>query len=323
MKREKGCPLCGNVENSLIYEKKQEGLSWIQCKECSLVYKTAGKDSLSTDTGYYREGQMRETVPYRYGDSSSVTPEIAFEEKNEIQWGRFLKVKEYINKDSSVMEIGCGAGGFLHIVKPFVQGCVGVELDKELVEFSRSKLSLDVRDTLLSEIDFSGKKFDLICMFHVLEHFDDPKSFLHQVKEHLKPGGRLVIEVPNFNDTLLQVFGLKKYQEIYFTVHHELYFSQKSLSKLLEDCGFQCTFSPFNEYGIANHLNWVQNDRPVPGSSRQSGRCFQVSSYNKNEKNSEFVGELNQWLRQINDDYKELLASYGFFDTLFCIAQKS
>lgn len=322
MKKNKGCPVCQSSDGTTVHEKKKENVSWIHCTKCGMVYKSSKKAAVDTDAAYYRAGQMRGTVPYRYGDAASVTPEIAYEEKQELQWERYLKLRKHIHTKTSVLEIGCGSGGFLHILKPMASQCVGIELDKEQVDFCKSRLKLDVRDTLLQETKFNGKKFDLICMFHVLEHFRDPKSFLKEVKKHLHSEGRLAIEVPCFNEALLQVFNLKKYRELYFTIHHELFFTLESLGRLLSDCGFRVDFSPFNEYGIANHLNWVQNDSPVLGASRQSGRCLQIPKNGKPKSHSDFIDDLNLLVRQVNEEYKELLASHGMFDTIFCVAEK-
>lgn len=322
MNHKKSCPICHCKPGPVVF-KKREGILWIRCEVCGLVYKVPEKGGIKADADYYRTGQMRETVLCRYGDPGSVTPEAAFEEKYELQWERFLKVKDCVNQNSSILEIGCGAGGFLHIVAPRVGSCSGVELDKEMVDFCRTRLRLNIHDQLLHEIDFGKKKFDLVCMFHVLEHLQDPKHFLSQVKGLLKPGGRMAIEVPCFNDALIQVFDLKKFPELYYVLHHELYFTQESMAKLLDDCGLQSQFFPFNEYGLANHLNWLQNDSPAKGASRQSGRCYQVASFKETPENAEFVRNLNLWLQRINGEYKDLLASHGFFDTIFCIAQKS
>jgi len=320
MTRRKHCPLCQGTEGTLIHKKEEA--SWILCGRCELIYKVVEENGVMADSGYYREGRMRKTVPYRYGDASSVTPEIAFEEKYELQWERFLKVRKYVTKDSSVMEIGCGAGGFLYLMRPMARDCVGVELDRELVDFCRSRLQADVRDQLLGDIDFGDQKFDVICMFHVLEHFRDPKGFLQEVQGHLKPRGILAIEVPCFDEALLQAFDLKGYAGMYFTMHHELYFTQKSLRRLLNDCGLTPRFSPFNEYGLANHLNWLQHDSPVPGASRQSERLFQATCPEEQKSHLKFVSQFNHWFRRVNDEYKGLLAAHGLFDTVFCIAGK-
>ncbi|MBI5186444.1 MAG: class I SAM-dependent methyltransferase [Nitrospinae bacterium] len=322
MSQAKPCPICHNPPGPVVFKKESEGALWVRCEGCGLVYKVHERPEPGDSADYYRDGKMRETVPYRYGDSSSATPEAAFEEKYELQWERFLKAKGCLDKASSVLEIGCGSGGFLYIAAPNVERCVGVELDEELAAFCRTRLKLDVRDKPLNEIDFGGKEFDLICMFHVLEHFYDPGSFLVEAIKLLKPGGRLAIEVPCFDDALVQAFDLKKFQELYFVPHHELYFTQNSLSRLLGDSGLQFQFSSFNEYGLANHLNWLQNDSPVKGASRQSGRGYQVTSFKKTPRNVEFVNSLNPWLRRINGEYKDILASRGFFDTIFCMAQK-
>lgn len=321
MSQGKPCPICHNPPGPVVFKKESEGSLWVRCEGCGLVYKVHEKPETGDGADYYRDGKMRETVPYRYGDISSITPDAAFEEKYELQWERFLKVKDYLDKGSSVLEIGCGSGGFLYIAAPNVERCVGVELDEELVAFCRTRLKLDVRDKPLSEVGFGGKEFDLICMFHVLEHLDDPGSFLTEAMDRLKPGGKIAIEVPCFNDALLQVFDLKKYTELYFVTHHELHFTKESLSLLLHGRGLQASFFPFNEYGLANHLNWLQNDSPVKGSSRQSGRGYQAAAFKKTPHNIEFVNSLNPWLRRINGEYKALLASHGFFDTIFCIAQ--
>ena len=125
----------------------------------------------------------------------------------------------------------------------------------------------------------SGQRFDVVCLFHVLEHVIEPEPFLERCTALVAPGGRLVIEVPSLDDPLLSLYGLAAYQDFFYQPQHPYYYSAMSLGRLLETLG--CTveyLSAHQRYGLENHLNWLQTGRP--GGNQTYRRVFASADAN-------------------------------------------
>jgi SAM-dependent methyltransferase len=99
------------------------------------------------------------------------------------------------------------------------------------------QFATDVRLAKASEPLFDDKQFDVVTMFNVFEHIPDPKETLAEVHRILKDGGRLVLEVPNFQSL---AFRIVKRNWIGLDVPRHLYhYSPRSLIALTEAQGFQ------------------------------------------------------------------------------------
>lgn len=97
-----------------------------------------------------------------------------------------------------VLDIGCGQGYVLSALRARGWAVTGTELSEESARHAREALRLDVRVGDIQNLDLPGEAFDLIVMWHVLEHVPAPVAQLHIVSGLLKPGGLLLVAVPNF-----------------------------------------------------------------------------------------------------------------------------
>lgn len=102
-----------------------------------------------------------------------------------------------IGPDDSVLEVGCGDGQFLEHLKNKNIACAGLELNEKAIEAGRNK-GLNVHaDTIQDFARTHKSSFDVVCYFQVLEHITDVHSFLQASVDVLKPGGKLIVCVPN------------------------------------------------------------------------------------------------------------------------------
>jgi len=124
----------------------------------------------------------------------------------------FSKIKEkYIRnyfkgeKNLSILDIGCGRGGFLMGLDSDIFEKNGIEINPEGVEICRRK-KIDVYDKPIESIDFGEKKFDIITLWHAMEHLENPMALFKKVREIMKNDGIFVFQVPN-NKSLGFRFG--------------------------------------------------------------------------------------------------------------------
>lgn len=165
-----------------------------------------------------------------YGGSASATEDFF---NNQVSHGRAIYdyVLKYAgqNKISKVLEIGYGAGGILYPFKEAGLEVTGIDLGSEYLKFGRG-MGLNLINGSSSELLSQGKKYDLIILSHVLEHFLDLKSELSAIYNLLNPNAFLYVEVPgikwirkSYNSDLL----------LYLQNAHIRHFTLGTLSQVL------------------------------------------------------------------------------------------
>jgi len=109
---------------------------------------------------------------------------------------RFSRLVEYLTSDTICLDAGSSSGEFVYLLNSKGFDAQGVEANLPYADYSEAELSLSITKSPFSEFK-TEKKFDIITMFHVLEHLENPIRDLSHLREFLKPGGKLIIEVPN------------------------------------------------------------------------------------------------------------------------------
>ena len=144
----------------------------------------------------------------------------------------WLSTRVPLNKDSSVLDIGCGTGNFLRFIKKKYRcRCHGVDFDPIF------ELADNEPDIVLTIADFetldSTEYYNLIVMFHLIEHLNDPVSALRKAYNLLAPGGYLCIETPASDSLSFSLF--RKYWFPLLPPYHRQVFSRKSLLMVIAD----------------------------------------------------------------------------------------
>lgn len=128
--------------------------------------------------------------------------------------------------------LDCGAGGgeFTYLMASRGYRMTGIEPNDGYREFARREYAVDLRAGTLDDVDFAPGEFDLITMFHVLEHVPDPAAALRRLGGWLRPGGHLYIEVPNALTAVSSPSNLYHRAHLY-------YFAAAPLASLAERAG--------------------------------------------------------------------------------------
>jgi SAM-dependent methyltransferase len=129
-----------------------------------------------------------------------------------------------------LLDIGCGDGAFLMEARRAGWDVMGTELNPAMAR----ELGLDVYEDIALVVDKG--KFDCVTMWHTLEHMRDIPAMLGQTSELLKPGGKLIVAVPDCGGLQARIFGPKW---LHLDVPRHLYhFNNASLEYCLTSAGF-------------------------------------------------------------------------------------
>ncbi len=153
-----------------------------------------------------------------------------FEKMYQFVKGIALKNKlKLINTQSSkgrILDIGAGVGDFLQVAKNDGWETIGIEPSAKAKTIAKSKGVSFVED--LSKLE--NNSFDIITMWHVLEHVPDLENQIKELKRLLKPNGTVIIAVPNFKSHDALHYG--KYWAAYDVPIHLWHFSKTAIKKL-------------------------------------------------------------------------------------------
>jgi len=162
------------------------------------------------------------------------------------------------------LDFGCGTGGFLLKAQNLAAITHGVELETHLNSHYKNR-SLTVFQNL-SDIPNDiqgGREYDIITMFHVLEHIPDPKSILIELSEILADGGQIIVEVPNADDALLTLYQCEPFSNFTYWSCHLFLFTVKTLKMLFSQVNLKVNYTKqIQRYPLANHLYWLANGKP-------------------------------------------------------------
>src|SRR3989338_3100402 len=212
---------------------------------------------------------------------------------------RMKYLAPYLDGNSSLLEVGCSSGFMLLPLAEAGHACAGIEPSGVFSEFVKSR-GLAVYDSLDQLQDsVPNAQFDIILHFFVLDHIADPVAFLKAQLALLKPGGKIIFEIPNAADPLYSVYDIPAFERFYWSVAHPWYFSEPSMHYLLKQLGCPYEILRDQRYDLSNHMVWARDGRPG-GMGR-------------------FTKALGS---ELEDSYKQALIRIGKCDTLVGIISK-
>jgi 2-polyprenyl-3-methyl-5-hydroxy-6-metoxy-1,4-benzoquinol methylase len=133
-------------------------------------------------------------------------------------------------KQGSLLDVGCGTGAFVHYMKQLHWEVTGVEPDDTARENAKTLYQVDALP-IEKLFDLPEAQYDAITMWHVLEHVHTLHAYLEQLRKLLKPGGKLIIAVPNYTSLDAEYYG--EYWAAYDVPRHLYHFSPESMGVLL------------------------------------------------------------------------------------------
>lgn len=224
------CPLCRSDNTKKMFCLDNEGLSVMQCEDCNVAWTNPLPD----------KGEISNFYPEEYHGKEGRQRFILLLELL-VKLSRRKRALDVSKANGGIpgkiLDIGCGRGWMLNILKDWGWEVYGTELSTESATFARERLKLNIYTKEVQECSFQEGQFDVVTIWHVFEHLYDPLLTLKESNRILSDNGKLVIEVPNFGGLQARLFGSKWFH--LDPPRHLFHFNDKTLKRYLEDAGFR------------------------------------------------------------------------------------
>lgn len=238
------CYLCEEVNGRPAVFFKVDGARFYRCSHCGLVWLEVGRRPLN-QAGYYSE----QYYPEHYAGRKNVRDLFQY---------RFRLVRDFFKRGGKLLEIGAASGDFLQLLQDTGYEVYGVELSKRAAEQADRLYGLKLFQGTLEDAAFPPDFFDCVVLYHVLEHVPDPAGTLREIYRILKPGGRVLIEVPNVQSVDAR-FSKALLASILDYPNHLYAFTPALLKKMTEEAGFKTLiFERSFPFVVAQHLKKIR-----------------------------------------------------------------
>lgn len=146
-----------------------------------------------------------------------------------------LNLINEVSKGKKILDYGCGVGDYLEFMQKNGYDVLGMEPNEAARKIAQTKIGQS--KVISTELKNINEKFDVITLWHVLEHIPNLNEIIGELKNHLRDNGVLIIAVPNHQSYDAKYYG--KYWAAYDVPRHLWHFSDKSMSNLLSHFGMK------------------------------------------------------------------------------------
>jgi 2-polyprenyl-3-methyl-5-hydroxy-6-metoxy-1,4-benzoquinol methylase len=247
------CPVCGSEEFRLLFEPDVA-----RCGRCDVLFRNPRP--------------TQEEIRRSYDFGSNYAEWQKDDSMRSLMWRRRLNLLLRYSKTGQWLDVGAGDGYFLDFVKKAGFATYGTELSSTGAEYA-SQRGHRLLLGQLKEIDFGDLKFDVITLWHVLEHLPNPGEALSIIHRLLKPGGILGLAVPNEENHLFRNrIGLLKSPNplgpiVWGKEIHLTHFQPGTLRQSLRDHGFEV-----RQFGV-DDIYWDRSARNMAKLAAQKTLC--------------------------------------------------
>jgi 2-polyprenyl-3-methyl-5-hydroxy-6-metoxy-1,4-benzoquinol methylase len=249
------CAVCGSDEVTPLavgedfeYHTSPDSFLAVQCNHCGLVYLNPRPTEL--DRIYPPDYHAFDFSADRYG--------FVYQVRRRLEAKRLLHICKGLSPDARILDVGCGDGFHLKLLKDFGNSSwqiEGIDMSDRAAEMGQRQ-GLTIHRGTVQDIDLPKGQYDLAIMMATIEHVDDPKAVLIAVRDLLKPGGRVVIVTDNTDTLDFKLFKGRHWGGYHFPRHWNL-FNPQTMRRLAQTTGLEVS-----EIGtIVSPVNWVYSLR--------------------------------------------------------------
>lgn len=278
------CPLCKDtlphhIRRVSDFDTSTEDFSLMVCEKCGLA-RTDPMPSEDELDRYY-SGEYYGTKSKKFNPAMEWLTVIA--NKNRAKYlHSLLKKNNPENNSYRILDIGCGRGNLLKELSNLGCECHGVEREGFRQEKSNTASGIYLHNGKLDEQNFPDGYFDLVIIWHVLEHLDNPFVTLDHIHRLLSDGALMVISVPNYSSIQSKLFG---HYWFHLDIPRHLYhFNPGVLKKMLlnRDFSIMSSTTCSLEQGIFGFIQSTFNALDFTGKQNRFYQSLKAGNYRSN-----------------------------------------
>jgi 2-polyprenyl-3-methyl-5-hydroxy-6-metoxy-1,4-benzoquinol methylase len=237
MKHHDYCPVCGSADISILFTAKDHMVSGASfpvagCITCKARFTQDVPDESAIGLYYKSEAYISHTDTRK-----GMVNRLYHLVRNYTLQAKRKSMRIALGRDhGSILDYGCGTGAFLGVMKAAGWAVTGIEPDADARQLARSAHGVEAREPAALKA-MPDESFDIITLWHVLEHVYDLQETLRHLHRVLKPGGHIFIAVPNHTAADAAHYGA--FWAAWDVPRHLYHFAPSSMKMLLEKHGFR------------------------------------------------------------------------------------
>jgi len=254
------CNICGAeiAPNTPLYtiDRFMRPFDVHQCPVCGFIFMYPAPDAGQLAAIYSEDYYTAHPEEKRYTYLDERKNPAGHRAVNTARMARALRAVRKTFRDDPVnfLDVGCSFGALVQEAGALGCRACGIDISQYAAEHARRQ-GLDVRQAspeAIPDFGLAPAGFHIVSMIEVIEHLPDPRAALTEIARVMAPGGLLIIQTANMDGRQAKKAGPAYH---YFLPGHLSYFSRKTLTRLLRECGYQNTqaFYPC-EFGLLPKL---------------------------------------------------------------------
>jgi SAM-dependent methyltransferase len=199
----------------------------VRCRRCDLAQTAPAPTDAELD-GYYPQGYHSTTKRYRGGMDRILSM---------VHRSRIRTIERLLGGPGSVLDVGCGPGVLINQMRSRGWRVRGTERSPSAAQQARDVFHLDVSAVDVEELVAAGASYDAVVLWHVAEHLHTPEVTVRAIARLLRPGGVLLVAVPNFGSPEARI-GRAGWFHL-DVPRHLVHFTPATLTAILDAAGFR------------------------------------------------------------------------------------
>ncbi len=227
------CNLCSS-RDTIDYRKVQANapkiaeFNLVRCRRCGMIYLNPRPTREEMAAFYLLWPQAKKEEINQYHSTRVIWRG---------QKKKMNLLRRFLGKQKGrILDVGCGSGEFLSLMKKAGWQVTGLEYGKAASSLAREKFNIEVNNADLLDTHFADKSFEVVTFWHSLEHLYQPKETLEEVKRILKDDGLVFIALPNIDNLANRIFKDSWYTN---TPRHLFQFTSRTIETLLAGVKFK------------------------------------------------------------------------------------
>lgn len=223
MKNVNKCPICGCSRSQVTIEKESRRckLQYVDCESCSVRYRS-NIDHAEQERLYSYQEEWK-----------TLSRDEAYPELNASKYRELLREFSGYTAGQRLLDVGCGKGHFVYRAEEAGWEALGIEVTDASVDVAQRLGAAVIHQDFLT---MQNVEFDVVSMFELVEHLEEPQAFIQKAFDVLAPGGLLFITTPNCISLDARLAGARWRA---YDPEHLVLFSPAQLKTLVQSHGFE------------------------------------------------------------------------------------